>query len=84
MDSGFERRALIRDTYAAHPRSRNGAGEGDGGMGTSRTIVRFIMGKPRKDFERKVQLEMESECIKIQLPPLSSLLISLSQLTTIS
>ena len=60
MDSGFERRALIRDTYASHPRSRNGAGAGDGGVGTSRTIVRFVMGKPRKDLERKVQLEMES------------------------
>ncbi|KAI0348596.1 hypothetical protein BDW22DRAFT_107257 [Trametopsis cervina] len=62
MDSGFERRSLIRETYASHPRSRNGAGEGDGGMGTSRTVIRFIMGKPRKDLERKVQLEMEGAC----------------------
>lgn len=60
MDTGFERRSLIRSTYASHPRSRNGAGEGDGGIGTSRTVVRFIMGKPRKDWERRVQLEMES------------------------
>lgn len=62
MDTGIERRMLIRSTYASHPRSRNGAGDGDGGVGTSRTVVRFIMGKPRKDWERRIQLEMESEC----------------------
>ncbi len=60
MDTGFERRSLIRSSYASHPRSRNGAGEGDGGAGTSRTIVRFIMGRPRKDLERRIQLEMDS------------------------
>lgn len=58
IDSAFERRALIRTTWASHPRSRNGAGEGDQGFGTSRTIIRFVMGQPRKDWERRVQLEM--------------------------
>jgi hypothetical protein len=61
MDSSFERRMLIRTTYANHPRSREGAGEGDGGHGTSRTVVRFVMGLPRKDWDRRIRLEMESE-----------------------
>lgn len=60
MDSAFERRMLIRTTWASHPRSRDGAGEGDGGAGTSRTIVRFILGQPRKEWERRINLEMES------------------------
>ncbi|KAH9046248.1 glycosyltransferase family 31 protein [Lactarius hengduanensis] len=38
---------------------RNGAGDGDGGAGTSRTVVRFIMGQPRKTWERRVRVEME-------------------------
>lgn len=66
IDSAFERRMLIRTTWATHPRSRNGAGDGDGGIGTSRTIVRFILGQPRKDLERRIKLEMDStsqECI---------------------
>lgn len=50
----------MRTTWANHPRSREGAGLGDGGNGTSRTIVRFILGQPRKTWERRVQLEMES------------------------
>ncbi len=50
---------LIRSTWATHPRSRNGAGHGDAGDGTSRTIVRFIMGQPRKTWERRIRLEME-------------------------
>jgi hypothetical protein len=62
MDSGYERRSLIRSTFATHYRSRNGAGAGDGGLGTSRTLVRFILGRPRKDWERRIQLEMDSEC----------------------
>ncbi|TFK30418.1 hypothetical protein FA15DRAFT_580231 [Coprinopsis marcescibilis] len=60
VDSSFERRMLIRTTWASHSRSRNGAAEGDGGRGTSRTIVRFILGQPRKDWERRVKLEMET------------------------
>ena len=59
MDSSSERRMLIRSTWATHPRSRNGAGHGDAGDGTSRTIVRFIMGQPRKTWERRIRLEME-------------------------
>ncbi|KAF7339491.1 Glycosyltransferase family 31 protein [Mycena sanguinolenta] len=51
-----------------HVRSRNGAGDGDGGLGTSRTIVRFVMGEPRKDQERRVRLEMETYNDIIILP----------------
>ena len=61
LDSSFERRQLIRSTWAGHKRSRYGAGEGDGGLCTSRTIVRFILGQPSKDWERRIMLEMESE-----------------------
>jgi hypothetical protein len=60
MDSSFERRMLIRSTWASHPRSRNGAGSGDQGRGTSRTILRFILGLPRKSWERRIELEMHS------------------------
>ena len=59
VDSAFERRMLVRSTWASHPRSRDGAAPGDNGIGTSRTIVRFILGQPRKDWERRVRLEME-------------------------
>ena len=60
-DSALERRMLIRTTWASHPRSRNGAGAGDDGFGTSRTVVRFILGQPRKGWERRIQTEIESE-----------------------
>ncbi|KAF8898771.1 hypothetical protein BD779DRAFT_1485462 [Infundibulicybe gibba] len=43
------RRMIVRTTWAGHQRSRDGAGEGDGGLGTSRSI----------DMERRVKLEME-------------------------
>lgn len=59
VDSAFERRMLIRTTWASHDRSRAGAGQGDGGIGTSRTIVRFVLGQPRKAWERRIKLEME-------------------------
>ncbi|KAG6890425.1 hypothetical protein C0995_008779 [Termitomyces sp. Mi166 len=59
VDSSFERRMLVRTTWATHPRSRDGASEGDDGVGTSRTIVRFVLGQPRKDWERRIKLEME-------------------------
>ncbi|VDB84947.1 unnamed protein product [Peniophora sp. CBMAI 1063] len=59
IDSSYDRRMLIRSTWATHDRSRNGAGPGDGGNGTSRTLVRFILGQPRKSWERRVQLEMD-------------------------
>lgn len=61
VDSAFERRALVRSTWASHPRSRNGANDEDMGAGTSRTVVRFVLGQPRKDWERRVRLEMESK-----------------------
>ncbi|KAL0581634.1 hypothetical protein V5O48_000450 [Marasmius crinis-equi] len=67
-DSAYERRALVRSTWASHPRSRNGAGQGDDGVGTSRTIIRFVMGQPRKDFERRIALEMEEYNDIIVLP----------------
>ena len=51
----------MRSTWASHVRSREGAGKGDGGAGTSRTIVRFILAQPQKDWERRVKLEMESK-----------------------
>lgn len=54
MDSGLERRMFVRTTFAGHNRSRVDDG-------TSRTIVRFILGKPRPDWERRIQLEAESE-----------------------
>lgn len=59
VDSAFERRMLIRTTWASHSRSRDGAGQGDGGRGTSRTIVRFIMGTPRPEWERRISAEMQ-------------------------
>ena len=68
MDSAFERRMLVRTTWASHARSREGAGDGDGGAGTSRTIVRFILGQPRKDWERRIRLEMECACLAIEFP----------------
>jgi hypothetical protein len=61
IDSAFERRSLIRTSWASHIRSRNGALDDDQGDGTSRTIVRFVIGQPKKDYERRIQLEMESE-----------------------
>ncbi|KZV87101.1 hypothetical protein EXIGLDRAFT_752454 [Exidia glandulosa HHB12029] len=57
IDSAVERRMLARTTWAAHPRSRNGAFPGDGGHSTSRTIVRFVIGRPRKEWEQRVRLE---------------------------
>ncbi|KAF8350082.1 glycosyltransferase family 31 protein [Amanita rubescens] len=68
IDSAFERRMLIRTTWASHPRSRNGAGDGDGSAGTSRTVVRFILGQPRKDYERRIKLEMATYNDIIILP----------------
>lgn len=60
MDKNAERRAMIRDTFASHPKSRNGAGAGDNGEGTSRTIIRFILGEPKPEWREKIQ--QESEC----------------------
>ncbi|KAI0076076.1 hypothetical protein K474DRAFT_1307155 [Panus rudis PR-1116 ss-1] len=68
IDTGIERRMLVRSTWASHVRSREGAGEGDGGIGTSRTVVRFILGQPRKDWERRIKLEMETYNDMVILP----------------
>ncbi|KAF8905559.1 hypothetical protein CPB84DRAFT_1771719 [Gymnopilus junonius] len=59
VDSAFDRRNLVRTTWASHPRSREGAGPGDEGVGTSRTVVRFVLGQPSREWERRVKLEME-------------------------
>ncbi|THH11188.1 hypothetical protein EW145_g791 [Phellinidium pouzarii] len=68
MDSAVERRMLVRSTWASHERSRNGAGAADDGLGTSRTIVRFVLGKPRSSWERRIQLESETYNDMIVLP----------------
>lgn len=59
VDSAIERRQWVRSTWASHARSRNGAGDGDAGVGTSRTIVRFVLAQPRGDWERRIQLEQQ-------------------------
>ncbi|WWC87286.1 uncharacterized protein L201_002174 [Kwoniella dendrophila CBS 6074] len=51
-DSGIERRHMIRQSYASHWRSRRDGTEG--------VRIRFVMGRPRKRFEKAVQLEMEA------------------------
>lgn len=60
---------LVRTTWASHPRSRDGAGAGDEGLGTSRTIVRFVLGHPMKEWERRVKLEMESTSRYLLISP---------------
>ncbi|EUC55697.1 sugar porter (SP) family MFS transporter [Rhizoctonia solani AG-3 Rhs1AP] len=47
--SGYERRMMIRESYAAHPASRI--------PGTERTIVRFIMGLPTGPDVQSIQIE---------------------------
>ncbi|KAG9005944.1 hypothetical protein FRB94_001072 [Tulasnella sp. JGI-2019a] len=53
MDAAVERRMLIRTTYASHVRSR--------GLdaATDRTVLRFILGTPKREWERRIQLEMQ-------------------------
>ncbi|PWN53972.1 hypothetical protein IE53DRAFT_71576 [Violaceomyces palustris] len=56
IDSAYERRHMIRSTYAAHtvpldPRT---------GLPTSNVQVKFIIGRPRKAHARRVALEMET------------------------
>ncbi|KAG8894334.1 hypothetical protein FRB99_001346, partial [Tulasnella sp. 403] len=62
MDAAVERRMLVRTTWASHVRSR--------GMdaATDRTVVRFILGKPRVEWERRVGLEMQTYNDMIILP----------------
>ncbi|KAI0724603.1 hypothetical protein C8T65DRAFT_627054 [Cerioporus squamosus] len=68
MDTAVERRMLVRSTWAKHVRSREGANASDDGVATSRTIVRFILGQPNKEWERRVKLEMETYKDMIILP----------------
>lgn len=68
MDSAFERRQLIRSTWASHPRSRGGASPEYGQNNTSRTVVRFILGQPRKDWERRIRLEQQAYNDLVILP----------------
>ncbi|KAH9919088.1 uncharacterized protein B0H18DRAFT_1029114 [Fomitopsis serialis] len=62
------RRMLIRSSWAEHQRSRDGAGEGDGGVGTSRTVVRFVLGEPRNEWKRRIRLEMDMYNDMVILP----------------
>lgn len=66
VDSAVERRQYVRSTWASHVRSRNGAGDGDDGVGTSRTLVRFVVAQPRGDWERRIKLEMECKSFPLQ------------------
>lgn len=52
-DAGLQRRMMIRQSYGSHWRSRT--------EGTEGVRVRFVMGKPRRKYERQVRLEMEGE-----------------------
>lgn len=54
-DAGLERRHMIRQSYASHWRSRR---EGTEGM-----RIKFVMGRPRKRYEKAIQLEMEGESL---------------------
>ncbi|ADV24329.1 conserved hypothetical protein [Cryptococcus gattii WM276] len=51
-DAGVERRHMIRQSYASHWRSRR--------EGTEGVRIKFVMGKPRKRYEKAIQLEMEA------------------------
>ncbi|BEI88511.1 uncharacterized protein CcaverHIS019_0112290 [Cutaneotrichosporon cavernicola] len=50
-DVGVDRRNLIRQSYASHPRSRT--------PGTEGVRLRFVMGRPRPQFKQMVDAEME-------------------------
>ncbi|CAE6486243.1 unnamed protein product [Rhizoctonia solani] len=56
---GFQRRQLIRSTWASHPKSRGGVDGKSDLDGTSRTVVRFVVGAPSPSVERKLRLENE-------------------------
>ncbi|KAG8698629.1 hypothetical protein FRC08_005796 [Ceratobasidium sp. 394] len=68
MDSAFERRQLIRSTWASHERSRGGTSGEQGLNNTSRTVVRFILGQPRKDWARRIKLEQQAYNDLVILP----------------
>lgn len=54
VDKDFERRSVIRDTYVRHtqPRMPNGHALGN-------VQVKFVLGRPRKEYAHQVALEME-------------------------
>ncbi|CAO1616743.1 unnamed protein product [Sympodiomycopsis kandeliae] len=54
-DARSERRSIIRATYATHTRPVDPIT----GLETSNVQLKFVMGRPRKAFERRVALEME-------------------------
>lgn len=54
IDSGVERRHMIRQSYGSHWRSRK--------EGTEGVRLRFVMGRPRAKYAKAVELEMEGEC----------------------
>ncbi|SJX62457.1 uncharacterized protein SRS1_13307 [Sporisorium reilianum f. sp. reilianum] len=56
IDSAYERRHLIRSTYATHTMPV----DPDTGAPTSNVQVKFIIGKPRQAHARRVALEMET------------------------
>lgn len=56
IDSAYERRHLIRSTYA----TRTVPVDPDTGTPTSNVQVKFIIGKPRQAHARRVALEMET------------------------
>ncbi|CUA71207.1 Putative zinc metalloproteinase in scaA 5'region [Rhizoctonia solani] len=56
---GFQKRQLIRSTWASHPKSRGGVDGKSEREGTSRTVVRFIVGAPSPSVEKKLGLENE-------------------------
>lgn len=60
--ASFQRRQLIRSTWASHPRSRGGVDGKSGLEGTSRTVVRFIIGTPSPSLKDKLDLENERKC----------------------
>lgn len=55
MDSRFERRAIIRQTYVAHTLPVDSVT----GQRMSNVQVKFVMGKPRRALQRRIALEME-------------------------
>ncbi|GAC93114.1 glycosyltransferase [Pseudozyma hubeiensis SY62] len=56
IDSSYERRHLIRSTYATHELPL----DPHTGMPTSNVQVKFIIGKPRRAHARRVALELET------------------------
>ncbi|CAO1625654.1 unnamed protein product [Parajaminaea phylloscopi] len=55
MDAKYERRAIIRQTYAAHTLPVDATT----GHAMSNVQLKFVMGSPRPEFARRVALEME-------------------------